>query len=170
MTSNQTSAAGAQSKFATADSSSYLSTSSLGAELTPDELNTLAGSVELRRFAKGEVLISEGAADDHLYAIVQGIFSASRGGRRGQERLGMLEPGMLTGELAFIDGLKRTATVTAESDECCVLGLRRAKLESLLSSHPALVYKVMRAVVRSAHRTVSMMDGVYTDLMNFIST
>jgi CRP-like cAMP-binding protein len=71
--------------------------------------------------------------------------------------------------LAFLDGLKRTATVKAVNNESCVIALRRQQLESLLSVDPSLVYKVMRAVVRSAHRTVNQMDATYTDLMRYIS-
>jgi CRP-like cAMP-binding protein len=71
--------------------------------------------------------------------------------------------------LAFLDGLKRTATVKVANNECCVIALRRQQLESLLSVDPSLVYKVMRAVVRSAHRTVNKMDATYTDLMRYIS-
>jgi CRP/FNR family transcriptional regulator, cyclic AMP receptor protein len=64
--------------------------------------------------------------------------------------------------------LKRTATVRAASDHCCIYALQRGKLESLLSADPLLVYNVMRAIVRSAHRTVGRMDVAYADLMQYI--
>jgi len=92
----------------------------------------------------------------------------SKKGARGQEILGRLGPGTIIGELAFLDGaLKRTASAQAASDGCCVIALRREELESLLFVDPSLVYKVMRAIVRSVHRTV--LDSVYSGLMHDIS-
>jgi CRP-like cAMP-binding protein len=70
--------------------------------------------------------------------------------------------------LAFLDGLERTATVTAAEDGACVIALRRTGLESMLSADPHLVYSVMRAILRSAHRTVGKMDATYLDMMRYI--
>lgn len=169
MTDNQTDVAGAQARNPPTDIIGYLSASALGAELTADELSTLAKNVELRKLSKDEILISEAELDDRLYAVAQGKFAVLRSSARGQENLGTLGPGMIIGELAFLDGLKRTATIKAENDECCVIALRRKELESLISNHPLLVYKVMRAIVRSAHSTVGKMDAAYSDLLHYIS-
>jgi CRP-like cAMP-binding protein len=148
----------------------YLSVSALGSELTGEELEALAGRIELQKLAPGEPLISEGDQNERLYAIVRGNFSVLRTSSRGQERLNTLGPGMVTGELAFLDGLKRTASVVADADDCCAISLSREQLESLLPTNGVLVYKVMRAVVRSAHRTVNRMDTTYTELLSYIST
>lgn len=164
----QNSATGPQTYSPPTDYAGYLAASALGADLTPDELATLAGKAELRKLSKGEVLINEGDEDDHLYAVAQGDFEISRNDHRGGVGLGTLRPGMIFGELAFLVGLKRTATVKAASDNCCVIALRRGQLETLLSEHPVLVYKVMCSIVRSAYRTVNNMDGVYSDLVHYI--
>ncbi len=146
-----------------------LAASALATELTAEQLRVLFGTVEVRKLSKNEILISEGDYDDRLYAVAKGELEVSRAGARGQEVLSRLGPGTITGELAFLDGLKRTATVKAMSDECCVIALRRHQLESMLSVNPFLVYNVMRAIVRSAHGTVGKMDTVYTDLMHYVS-
>lgn len=146
-----------------------LAASALAIELTPDQLRTLFDKVEVRRLSKDEVLISEGDFDDHLYAVAKGKFEVSHSGARGEDSLIRIGRGVIVGELAFLDGLKRTASVKAVTDDCCVIVLRREELESLLSVDPLLVYRVMRAIVRSAHRTVGRMDVVYSDLMHYIS-
>ena len=146
-----------------------LAASALATELTADQLRALFNTIEVRKLSKNEILISEGDYDDRLYAVAKGELEVSREGGRGHEVLTLLGPGTITGELAFLDGLKRTATVKAANGECCVIILRRHQLESLLSADPSLVYKVMRAIVRSAHRTVGKMDDVYLDLMHYIS-
>jgi CRP-like cAMP-binding protein len=146
-----------------------LAASALATELTGEQLRTLFGAMEVRKLSKNEILISEGDCDDRLYAVARGELEVYRAGAHGQDVLIRVGPGSIIGELAFLDGLRRTATVKAVNDECCVIALRRQHLESMLSTNPSVVYNVMRAIVRSAHGTVGKMDTVYTDLMHYIS-
>ena len=142
--------------------------SALGAELTDEQLRTLCDIMEVKMLSKGETLISEGEYDDHLYAIAAGemeVFLRSEGGR--EVSVQRLRQGSLTGELAFLEGLKRTATVRAKEDVCAVF-LHGDQLEGLLSVDPLLVYRVMRAVVRSAHRKVGNLNTAYTDLTRYV--
>jgi CRP-like cAMP-binding protein len=144
--------------------------SALAAELTEEQLRMLFDELEVRRLSKNEVLISEGEYDDRLYAIASGQFEICRGGDSGREVvLHSFGPGNITGELAILDGLTRTAMVRAASDEdSCVVCLHRDRLESPLSVDPSLVYKVMRAIIRSAHRTVGSLDTAYTDFTRYV--
>jgi len=128
--------------------------SALATELTADQVDMLFNRVEVRELSKNEILISEGDHDDRLYAIAKGELGIYQTAPRGQESSARLGAGTITGELAFLDGREGTETVKAENNKCCVIALRRNQLESLLSDAPILVYKVMRAVVRSAHQTV----------------
>ena len=147
-----------------------VSASALGAELTDEELRTLCDVVHVRQIPKGEIMISEGDSDDRLYVIASGKIEIYRVGDAGHEIvLQRLGPGRITGELAFIEGLKRTASVRA-AEESCVISLRRDQLESLLPDHPWLVYKLMRSVVRSAHATVRDLDTAYTDFVRYVSS
>ncbi|MDE2167205.1 MAG: cyclic nucleotide-binding domain-containing protein [Alphaproteobacteria bacterium] len=159
---------GPQASNQSIDQIGYLAKSALGAGLTADELCALASKVELRKLVKNEVLISEGQEDDHLYAVAKGTLGISRDDMRGGASFGTLKAGMIFGELAFLAGLKRTATVKAEADDCWVIALRRKQLESLLMEYPQLVYKVMCSVIRSACTTVNNMDGTYVDLLHYI--
>lgn len=168
MIENQISEGGPQTQNLPTNSISYLSESALGAGLTADELNALANKIELRKLSKNEILISEGAEDSHLYAVAQGELGISREDHRGGVNFGTLKAGMIFGELAFLVGLKRTATVKAETNDACVIALRREQLESMLSEHPQVVYKVMCSIVRSAYRTVNNMDGDYSDLIHYV--
>jgi CRP-like cAMP-binding protein len=81
--------------------------SALATELTADQLDALFDVIEVRKLSKNEILISEGAYDDHLYALAKGELEISRAGERGQEALGRIHPGSIAGELAFLDGMKR---------------------------------------------------------------
>ena len=144
----------------------------LAAELTEEQLRTLFDVLEIRRLSKNEILITQGEYDDHLYAIARGEFEISRRSDAGREVvLHRLGPGNITGELAFLDGLTRTAIVRAAAEEeSCVVCLHRDRLESLLSVDPSIVYKVMRAIIRSAHRTVGNLDTAYMDFVRYVSS
>ena len=146
--------------------------SALAAELTEEQLRILFDVLEIRRLSKNEILISEGECDDRLYAVARGEFEISRRSDAGQEVvLHRLGPGNITGELAFLEGLTRTATVRAAAEEeSCVVCLHRDRLESLLSVDPSVVYKVMRAIIRSAHRTVGNLDTAYMDFVRYVSS
>lgn len=169
-TPNRINLAGYQTCNPPKDCIGCLSASALAQELTAAQVNMLCNRMEVRKLSKNEILISEGDYDGPLYVVAKGEFEVSRTGARGQENLAMLKLGAITGGLAFVDeGLKCTATVKAEHDDCCVIALGRRQLESLLSDDPSLVYKVMRAIVRSAHGIVGKMDSIYSDLMYYIS-
>ncbi len=144
--------------------------SALGVELSDQELRTLCDAVDVRKLPKGEILISEGERDDRLYAIVSGKMEIYRVDDAGREiSLQHVGPGEITGELGFVEGLKRTASVRA-AEESCVVSLSRDRLESLLPDHPWLVYKLMRSVVRSAHGTVHNLDTAYADFVRYVSS
>ena len=146
-----------------------LARSGLSAELTDSEIDRLFAIANVRRFSKGEVVVSEGDDANCLYSIARGEFDVTRGASADREvQLIRLGPGTITGELAFLDGLKRTATVRAAADDSCVIALKRENLESILEADPRLVYKIMRAILRSAHKTVGAMDRTYVDMMSYI--
>lgn len=143
--------------------------SALAAELTDDQLENLCSVVEVVRLPKGEVIISEGEYDDRLYAIAAGEVEIFRRHGPGKEvKLASIGPGDIVGELAFLEGLKRTATVRAKG-KSCVVTLRRETFENMIQKDPELVYKVMRNIMRSAHRTVEKLDISYSDFIRYVS-
>lgn len=128
--------------------------SSLAEELTPGQIKKLYDAVSIHRLAAGEVLVSEDQYDDHLYVVARGEFEATRrdGGNR-DIPLARLPHGTLTDDLAFLDRRRRTATVRAATDDACAIGLKQDGLEWLLRTEPHLVYHVMKAILRAAHKT-----------------
>jgi CRP/FNR family transcriptional regulator, cyclic AMP receptor protein len=146
-----------------------LARSALASELTEHEAQRLYDIATIKALAKGDVLISQNEIDNHLYVVSRGELDVVRDDGTQQEiQLARIGPGTVTGELAFLDGLKRTATVRAATDECCVIGLESEKLEKILNTDSRLVYKVMRAILRAAHHTVGKMDKTYSDVIRYI--
>ena len=82
------------------------------------------------------MLVREGSADDHLYVVVSGVLGVVKGaGLEEEVTLNAIRPGDVVGELSFLDGATRYASLVALSDTR-VLGLSRADLEGLLETRP----------------------------------
>jgi len=142
--------------------------SSLGAELSQDEADALAKLMSRRELEDGEFLINEGVVDDRLYVLLAGKLEVvKRTGADESASLAILRPGALAGELSFIDGAVHTVGLRALCDSR-VLSLKRKDFEDIVDDSPQLVYKVMRAVARSAHRIVHRMNYEFIELSNYI--
>jgi CRP/FNR family transcriptional regulator, cyclic AMP receptor protein len=144
-----------------------LQSSPLAAELTPPEIEVLAGLVSIRALKDGEVLLPEGSRDAHLHVIVTGKVDVARTSGLGRTLLYRLEPGDLVGELSFMDDEPRyAALVAAGATE--VLVLARSDLEMLIERSPRIVYKVMRAIMRVTHRVQRRLSLQLRDMENYI--
>lgn len=145
-----------------------LSKSKLAVELNDEERRILAASMTMRDLKHGEVLVTEGSADDHLYVVVSGVLGVVKGaGGDGEITLNAIRPGDVVGELSFLDGATRYASLVALSDTR-VLGLSRDDLEALLDTRPKVVYHVMRAIVRVVHEIQRRLSMQTAELTNYL--
>ncbi|MDP1648083.1 MAG: cyclic nucleotide-binding domain-containing protein [Rubrivivax sp.] len=145
-----------------------LRASHLGAELTEAQCRTLSAMLTLRDLADGEILVPEGASDNHLYALIKGSLAVARGAGSPEEMtLFMLKAGDLVGELSFLDDNVHYASVVSRGASR-VFGLERWQLESLLDSEPHIVYRVMRAITRRVHQAQHRLAAQSTELSNYI--
>lgn len=150
------------------DTTELVLQSVLGPELSETEAAKLAGLMALHGLAEGDFLIEEGTGDDSLHVLLEGRLEViKRTGAGETASLAVLREGDLAGELSFIDGEAHTVGLRALT-ACRVLSLERAAFENLLDSEPRLVYKVMRAVVRSAHAIMRRMNSEFVELSNYI--
>lgn len=140
----------------------------LAAELDDREIGVLASLLTLRDLKSGEVLVAEGSTDNHLYVVVHGVLGVVKGaGTPDAVTLHTLSSGDFVDELGFMDGTPYYAAKVALSD-MQVMGLEREKLESVLESHPRIVYRVMRAIVRVAHLVQRRLSMQQSELSNYI--
>jgi len=142
--------------------------SRLAGELSNDQCRVLSELVTLRDLKDGDVLVTDGRVDNHLYVIVKGLLGVVKNaGRLEEVTLFTIGAGDFVDELSFIDGTEHYASVVARGDTR-VLGLEREKLESLLTTHPDIVYKVMRAIIRAAHQIQRRLSMQSVELTNYI--
>ncbi len=124
--------------------------------------------MQLRELRGGEVLVREGDDDHHFYLIVDGKLGVIKGfGTPEQVTLNTLAAGDFAGELSWLDGSRRYASLVA-MDDTRVLGLERERLEALLDTDPHLVYRVMRAIVRAVHQIQRQLFMQQGELTNYI--
>jgi CRP-like cAMP-binding protein/Fe-S-cluster-containing dehydrogenase component len=86
---------------------------SMFAELGPDFIEHLKGSVELLRFAPGQVIAQQGEAADSFYLVRIGFVKVSEAYPGGELVLAYLSRGDYFGEIGLLGGGVRTATCTA---------------------------------------------------------
>jgi CRP-like cAMP-binding protein len=140
----------------------------LAAELSEEQCRVLADLVTLRDLKQGEVLAQEGTVDNHLYVILSGSLGVIKGhGTPAALTINTLSAGDFVGEMGFMDGTELYASKVALG-ECRVLGLEREKLETLLASHPQIVYRVMRAIIRVVHQIQRRLSMQQVELSNYI--
>ena len=142
--------------------------SSLGGELTEHEATTLAGLMAAHTLEDGEFLIKEGTRDNALHVLLEGRLEVVKlVGGNDEMSLAILKAGDMAGELGFIDGQAHTVGLRALSG-ARVISLSRTDFETVVDKHPQLVYKVMRAIVRSTHRIVHRMNHEFIELNNYV--
>ncbi len=152
----------------TTDLATVLRNTKLAAELSDAQVQTLAGVMEMKDLKDGDVLVREGTADEHLYVIVGGVLGVvKKAGTQEQVTLNTLSAGDFAGELSWLDGAQRYASLMAMAPTR-VIGLSRAQLESLIESDPQLVYRVMRAIIRAVHQIQYRLSMQQNELSNYI--
>jgi CRP/FNR family cyclic AMP-dependent transcriptional regulator len=142
--------------------------SKIGVELTQEECEVLADSVDLHEYADGDVVVPEGATDDKLRVVLSGALAvAKKSSESDWVRLNVLTAGDLAGELAFLDSRPRYAALVALGPTK-LFSLQRARLESLLKAHPLIVYRVMRAIARFAHEVQNRSGAQISELTAYV--
>ena len=91
---------------------------------------------------EGDLVIAEGAVEEHMYAIVRGSLRV----HRGDHVVVDLGAGATVGELAALVPEPRSASVTALT-AATLLRIDRPVLEELLADRPALASGIIAALV-----------------------
>jgi CRP/FNR family transcriptional regulator, cyclic AMP receptor protein len=94
------------------------------------------------RLKPDQVLFLIGDAGDGCYRVEDGLLKVTMVSRAGAERiLAFLGPGAIVGEMAIIDGLRRSASVVAARASILSF-LKRGDFEDFANKHPE-VYKIL---------------------------
>jgi CRP-like cAMP-binding protein len=119
----------------------------------PEKLSTLlfGHATEQKKLAADETLFLAGDPGDGCYRVEQGLLKVSMTAASGAERiLAIVGPGGIVGELSTIDGLPRSASVSAVRDSELTF-VSRAAFHTFAEQHPD-VYRHLVTLLASRLR------------------
>lgn len=125
----------------------YLSQVPLFAACNARELREIARLGTVVAVPAGKVLIRQGEVGREFFLVLHGEAELTLG-RRAVHRFG---PGDYFGELALLDGQRRTGTVTAVSD-MDVLVLATTEFHGLLRTSPSIAVKMLGSMADRLRR------------------
>lgn len=114
----------------------------LGRGLGQNELQILQKALIELPVQRGMPIFSTGDTADGLYVVIAGSVSVYLRGEAGRKRVASLAPGVVFGEMGLLDGLPRSADLSADED-CVVLKLTRTHFEEIRRSHPDIAATVL---------------------------
>jgi small-conductance mechanosensitive channel/CRP-like cAMP-binding protein len=110
--------------------------------LTPAEIASLVSGSRTALYAPGEAILRQGDSGGDLFALERGrveVVVSPEG--RPPLRVTVLESGAVFGELAFLTGGRRTASVHALA-ECEVIAVARTAFKQVVDSNPAVAERL----------------------------
>jgi CRP/FNR family transcriptional regulator, cyclic AMP receptor protein len=117
--------------------------------LDKKELHTLAESCQERKYSAGTRIMSQGDTGVGLYIITSGKVRITHSSSPGQpeEDLGTAGAGDVLGEMALLDDLPRSASITAAEDVTALL-LPIWEFRTVLRNHPDIALKLLAVLSR----------------------
>ena len=112
--------------------------------------------MDIINFKKGEDIIEEGTLGDCAYIIEEGSVEVSKlSPHRDKQVLAILEKSEIFGEMGLIDGLPRSATVTALED--CVMSVCSQETFNNLADHnPESLIPIFKVLVGRLRSTLEL--------------
>ena len=123
------------------------------AGIEPEELAELRKLLKLREFEAGEAIAREGDPGDKMWLLVKGSVSIrlETADHRGTRRIASLGRGTVVGEMALIEGARRSASIVADEAVACY-ELSSDDFNVLLRDSPVVAARIMRNTARELAR------------------
>ena len=147
-----------------------LRNSTITEELSDAEVEIIEGLFEVQDFKSGEIIVQPGEKQtDNLYILAHGDIEVKIESGGENSIIHVLKPGDLAGIITFVGGAASDISATLYAvGKTKVLCLKRVDFEKLINTHPMIVYKVMRGVVRNVHGIVRRVNSQSAELSNYI--
>jgi CRP/FNR family cyclic AMP-dependent transcriptional regulator len=138
------------------------------ADLTDTELEVMAKITSQKNFKAGETIFKESEEGQSLYVIRSGEVKASVSAPNGEVfTLTMLKDGDIFGQMSFIDGRPRSATIIAASDVNTIV-MEKSDFEGIIDDNPRLIHKIMGKIVLNVHSILRGMNARYMEMINYM--
>ena len=134
------------------------------------EVNVFASLLTIQHFEAGELVAElDDSLKDALMILVEGDVEVNAMVGNESVLLHLRAPGDLARIISFIGGniVDISARIIVRK-KSAVLLLQRSRLESLLHSHPSIVYCVMRNLVQHVHGVARRKNAENKELTNYV--
>ena len=119
----------------------------LFAQMTDEELSSLAERLKYAQFAKGNIISRQGAIAHWLYIIINGEAEVYLETPNGERRsVNMLSRGSFFGEMGMMTGAPRSASVIATTDVECYR-LDKEAFAGIMQARPGLAEEITHILV-----------------------
>lgn len=120
-------------------------------DLSEEDWGRVLKIVETRQFKPGEEIIHAGDQDDAFYILTSGQVDVITSGGGENTVLASIPEGSVFGEIAFFDGMPRSATIRAQGQVSAVR-ITRQNFETLAAWEP----KIARTLLYDLGRILAM--------------
>ncbi|NVO29295.1 glutaminase A [Donghicola sp. C2-DW-16] len=120
----------------------------LFAGLSAEDFAVLEPAISTFQYAKGDKILSEGEEGRAIYLVAKGEVTVTGQTLNGAHSFASIGPGQTFGEMALMDGGKRSATVVAKSD-AMVYALSVEEVFRLSQDRPRIEPTLLRNLVRN---------------------
>lgn len=147
-----------------------LRNSRLAENLRDFEVNVFASLFTIQHFAVSELMAElDESLKDALMMLVEGEIDVNAMVGNESVLLHLKAPGDLARIISFVGGniVNISARITVRKNSAVLL-LRCSRLESLLHSHPSIVYCVMRNLIQHVHGVARRKSAENRELSNYV--
>jgi len=136
--------------------------------LSDDELKKISSNCREEVFKNEDIIQEDSTASADLYVLLEGRVSVefelwpSDSDQQDRAQLVRLRPGDIFGEVAFLKGKRRIATVKA-IDETRVLQIDGKRLNEIFEKSPHIGYTVMRQIALILAQRVENVSLMWRD-------
>lgn len=132
----------------------------LFSQLDPADLDRITKLVVERYFSDDQIIFQQGQEGSSMLALLHGRVRISTLSEDGKELiLNMIEPGQVFGEIALIDGKRRSANATAVG-ECTLLVIHRSDFIPLLRHNPDISIRLLSVLCERLRKTSEIAESV----------
>jgi CRP/FNR family cyclic AMP-dependent transcriptional regulator len=143
-----------------------LSHSPLFKDWSWDELDALSSYMAGYRAKAGDLLFEEGGVGDSMGLLLSGLIEVSKNDAFGVAQLvTKIVAGHTFGEMAAIDGAKRSASCTA-TEPCVLALLPKTQFERILMVNEAMGIKLLLRLTRLLSERLRLVNGALVDFLS----
>ncbi|MFN8671043.1 MAG: cyclic nucleotide-binding domain-containing protein [Candidatus Sericytochromatia bacterium] len=138
-------------------------------DFTNEEVRVISNYSEKKYYQRGETVFKEGSKDNSLYVVLKGDLDVFASTKEGEKiKLSQIVTGEVFGELSFLDGKPRSATILA-SDDVDLLQISRDQFGLLRNNYPSIASKLILDLARVVSLRLRNADKFIVDISDLLN-